>query len=298
MMALSFAAFTGLFFMQRRKPAHQPESGVQLLFPPFLICMIFILTGLALPVLEGGDCFNDFRFYQNIYSLLCLAFIYGVSAFHRYFTVPRMTAALILLNGSLFFFNPSGWDVFLKRNQPDPLSGDQTFRMITEHYSATESRENGRRLNLIFSGALPAIGYGSAGGIAFAYDGVVYDLMGLNLKKMAMADAVKTGPRAHAAFNKEVFYRISPDILMPTTIPAEQPVVLKRVVAYYCNPLNWDNRIFKNIFNDDAFKKRYTLAEIKNSREPRYACYGFFSNAFLERLRGDASYAIAHVMSY
>jgi hypothetical protein len=121
--------------------------------------------------------------------------------------------------------------------------------------------------------------------------------MGLNSTKMAHADAIKRGPRAHAAFNKGVFYELAPDILMPAAFPADRPAKLGQVRDYYCDTRSWDNIIFKNLFNDDRFKRSYSLAMVASGREPRYKCCGFFSSAFLARLR-ERGFIIEDVLRY
>jgi hypothetical protein len=296
MMSFSFVALAVLFILRHHERLRHLDREIKHIIPLATISLVFILAGLTIPVFEGGDYFKDFRFYQNIYPLLFLPVIYLALIFKRYFSMLRIAVVFVLFNLTMFYFNPAGWDVFYKNNQPGQITGDQSFRMITEYYIASAGRENGRRLNLIFSGVLPAIGYGSAGGIAYAYHGIVYDLMGLNLTKMAHADAVKRAPLGHAAFNKGVFYELSPDILMPTAIPADRPAALDSVKAYYCDPFSWDNVIFKNIFNDERFKNSYSLATVMNKKESRYKCYGFYSKSFISSLRNNPSFKIEEVL--
>jgi len=294
----SFLALTGLFLFRRHEKLKHLEKEIQQIIPLAMITFVFILIGLILPVIEGGDYFNDFRFYQNIYPLLCVPFLYLVLIFHRSFTRAKIAAVAVLFNLFFFYANPAGWDIFYSHNQPGFIPKDHAFRTISEYTIALKCRENGEQLNLIFSGFLPTIGYGAAGGIAYAYNGIVYDMMGLNHTKMAHADAIKYGPRAHAAFNKEVFYEISPDILNPTSFRTDQPIALSQEKAYYCDPLSWDNIIFKNIFNDEKFKNSYSLAIVMNMKESRYKCYGFYSKSFISRLRINPSFKIEEVLKY
>jgi hypothetical protein len=178
----------------------------------------------------------------------------------------------------------AGWANFARNNNKYVAPEDYSLDIRMEFYIAEYTRENGRRLNDFFNGDLPVIGFGAAGGIALGYDGVVYDMLGLNLPKLAHADKIKNGPKAHQSFNKKVFYELHPDIFMPTAELNSVRVSLQNINAYYCTEGSWDNLIFKNIFNDEEFKQHYTLVLVSNSEHPSYICYGYFNNDYLKRL--------------
>ena len=126
------------------------------------------------------------------------------------------------------------------------------MHISNEFFIAKNEIENGTRLNVLFQENLPTIGFGSAGGIAYGYNGFVYDLMGLNNTLMAHADREKNGPKGHQSFNKSVFYTLAPDILMPRAVPTDNRINFSQIQAYYTNTNSWDNLIFKNIFNDEV----------------------------------------------
>jgi len=281
----------------------------------------FLLVGFVLPVLEGGDHFNAFRMYQPIYPLLFLPMallllirpsnsdidphpsvivlrkdgapssqylraesIVLAPSIHK--TASQTIYAGILVSLiALMYFN--SWGVFEASNRPSGLIADQRMRMLAEFSIASDERVNGLRLRQLFQPEMPTIGFGSAGGIAYGYQGTVYDLMGLNNARMAHADAVKSGPKGHESFNKAMFYSLSPDLLMPRAAAAEDSVDLASVESYYSDPRSWDNRIFKGLFNDNRFRASYVFALFRDESHPAYLCYGYFSKAYILKLSGD-----------
>ena len=254
------------------------------LFYVSLITLIFVFLGLAAPILEGGDYTRAFRFYQSVYPFLILPYLLLLFVFKKAGSFKPLLINVVLVCVVLSWFNQADWNHFYVNNNSHTAPQDKDLCMSIEFNLARSMRKNGRRLNVVFKDQLPVIGFSAAGGIAVGYDGIVYDMMGLNLTKLAHADPNKTGPKAHQSFNKKVFYELSPDILMPNTELSNQPFNLLHVRNYYSNTNNWENLIYKNIFNDDEFKQRYTLAVVLNKAHPAYVCYGYFHNSFLEKL--------------
>jgi hypothetical protein len=146
---------------------------------------------------------------------------------------------------------------------------------------AAQERVNGERLSEIFAPQLPTVGFGSAGGIAYGYQGRVFDMMGLNDARMARADRLKTGPKGHQSFSKQVFYEIAPDVLMPRAVPFTEAVSLPAVSGYYTNSQGWDNLIFKGLYNDPEFRAKYVLAVVLDRFHPQFKCYGYFNRTYL-----------------
>lgn len=253
--------------------------------------IVFILVGITLPIIEGGDHFKAFRFFQPVYPFLIMSFIILLFIFNRtgsfkMLMLHSISVSLLLFLGS----HDAGWSNFYRNNNTFQVPEDVSFCIKMEFDITTYTRENGRRLNDFFKGNLPVIGFGAAGGIAIGYDGIVYDMLGLNLPELAHADAIKKGPKAHQSFNKKVFYKLAPDILMPTTELSSVQISLEKVEAYYCNTNKWDNLIYKNIFNDKEFRQKYTFALAVNSLQPDYVCYGYFNNNYLKKLAAKQNF--------
>lgn len=257
----------------------------------FSIMILFPLVGLVIPVLEGGDHFKGLRFYQNTYPLFILPLIGIILLFQRTRTVGIASFSIAVFFSIQVLWSESGWEKFKKNNHKDYPLSDVEFCIQNEFRIAENSRVNGERLNEIFKDELPVIGFGSAGGIAYGYDGIVYDMMGLNNTRLAHADKVKSGPKGHQAFNKKVFYELAPSILMPMVEPSETNC-LAGYQTYYTNSGSWDNMIFKGLFNDPQFKLQYRMASVQSLNYPGYKCCGYFSNQFLQKLSGDQRFRI------
>jgi hypothetical protein len=252
--------------------------------------LLFVFLGISLPVVEGGDHFHGFRFFQPVYPFLILPLFLVLIGLKQAYSFLRIALILIPSIIILFFLNKADWNNFKRNNNTFQGAEDLSLCIKIEFNIAEITRNNGKRLNDFFEGALPIIGYGAAGGIAIGYDGVVLDMLGLNLPKLAHADKIKVGPKAHQSFNKRVFFELSPEILMPTAEPAGAAISLDDVNSYYCNIGSWDNLIYKDLFNDTEFRKKYTLALASNSAKPEYICYGFFRNDYLEKLSKQPNY--------
>ena len=55
----------------------------------------------------------------------------------------------------------------------------------------------------------------AVGGFGLKYQGNTVDLMGLNNILMGHSAGDRKGIKNHAAFNKDVFYKLNPDMLLP-----------------------------------------------------------------------------------
>ncbi|MDF7826080.1 hypothetical protein P4B35_18765 [Pontiellaceae bacterium B12227] len=159
---------------------------------------VFLLPGIGIPVLVGGDHFGGFRFYQPLWPLICLI---GANEW------PRMTANLPPRLGR--FVLPvlllAGWILF-------PF----TSHIKHEFRIAKEGRENGAALAHMFQDleTWPTVAAITAGGNKLGYPGPVLDLMGLNNTEMAHAPGDAANFKNHTGFTRSVFYRWQPDILL------------------------------------------------------------------------------------
>lgn len=147
----------------------------------------------------GGDHFAQWRFYQPIMPLLPAAFALGVALClvrvrgAGVFRAPMLASGLLVVGIGWMQYYQSRFD-------------------ITKEFDLTrDGLEFGTYLNGVTP--LPSIGVGPAGGIALAYEGYIYDLLGLNWTEMAHANPVKTGMRNHASFDKATFWANRPDVL-------------------------------------------------------------------------------------
>lgn len=163
-----------------------------------LILVLCLLPGIGIPVLVGGDHFGAFRFYQPIWPLLCL-----LAAMEWPSISERLSPAVY--RALLMVLLCSGWLLF-------PL----TANLRHEFRIAREGCRYGAILAEAFqhNGDYPSVAVITAGGFKYAYPGNVFDLMGLNSTEMAHAPGSRTGEKNHSGFNRDLFYRWNPDILL------------------------------------------------------------------------------------
>lgn len=212
-------------------------------------------SGLMVPVLSGGDHFQFFRFYQPIYPLLCTGFIFWMAGFR---SIEKSTG---LLRNILYILSVIAIFIFTNPNWP---SFSSTPAINQEYGIASDFRRIGNELNTAFShsSSYPIIGEYIVGGLAYTYHGQIFDLVGLNNVEMAHSPGERIGVKNHAAFNKDVFYKHLPDVLVPreiyqTTIPDEY---------LHCGP-SLMQKILKNLECEAAFVQQYKLVIFASTPE-------------------------------
>ena len=158
---------------------------------------------LAVYAALGGDHFVLWRFYQPTVPLLAIgtALVVGVGVkaardvseageLHTSVTVASWVFAIAAFVSGAMFYYQSRFDV-------------------TKEYTLVErGLAFGNYLNT--SDPRPSIGTGPAGGIALAYDGHIYDLLGLNWPEMAHANPIKEGMRNPRELRKRRVLEVSP----------------------------------------------------------------------------------------
>jgi hypothetical protein len=250
---------------------------------------LFLIVGLAMPVVEGGDHFGACRMFQNVYPLLGISLLLPLLPFARVRKLSFDAVYLLFLGLLIALTSHVTWRSFRIANQSGAINLPQRaierqLGMYFDFSLAEGSRVAGERMDRIFDGGLPSIGVAAAGGNAYTYRGTVYDLVGLNESRMAHADTVKVGPKDHASFNVAVFYELAPDIMQPIAVPSGAVVDLQSRKIEDQDPQNFDNKIFKDIFHQDRFKSTYILALVRNPADPTDVVYGYFRKAYLNEL--------------
>jgi len=237
-----------------------------------------------MPVLVGGDHFRWFRFYQSIWPLMVLP-LYKICAL--VLEMFQLRSATITSNSLLKYLTTCFLFVcfFLGAK---PSWYDFTSPNIShEGRIASRGRKTGEVLSNFFNvSSLPTVGVVSSGGIKYTYDGIVYDLMGLNNVAIAHQLDDRYGIRNHAAFSKKIFYQLNPHILLP--------MVLDKLPIGSSYNKRWHDTVLKGLFDDEEFKARYTCVSVKNSNalESVYLC-GYFRNDFLQYLKTENVYSVS-----
>jgi hypothetical protein len=147
---------------------------------------------------------------------------------------------------------------------------------------ADYGRKNGTFIQRLFSPfpKLPSLGVVNSGGIKYAYDGEIIDLMGLNNTLMAHNHGDRKGIKNHAAFDIETFYQLQPDILWPATVIVKNWQYSESEIKQ-----SWENREgFKGLFDEARFLERYSYAKVTGKTSNAYALTGWFKKDLLRQL--------------
>jgi hypothetical protein len=251
---------------------------------------ILAVTGLCVPMITGGDHFGSFRLYQNIYPIEVLCLLYFADRILPRFleslrqsNLPQLTPRVFrFISGLMVLF------VFL----PFQLYMWNTVKSETdiEFKVANYGRKNGAFIQQLFSSLpkLPSLGVVTSGGIKYAYEGEVVDLMGLNNTIMAHNRGDRKGIKNHAAFDIDTFYQLQPDIVWPLT-------VLEKSWQYSESGIkeSWENREgFKGLFDQPQFLELYSYAKVKNKTSDGYALIGWFKKDFLKQLGINSNFQV------
>jgi arabinofuranosyltransferase len=253
------AALWGLLRLVALRARQAADTGSDRLPDlPLAVVSCVVLIGLAVPVLEGGDHFRLYRFFQPIWPLLVLPSLALAEVSFVRWTPQAFFASLrrlqwlvlVLLAAVFAVANATTWN---------DLSTDL---VQLEFRLATRARAIGENLNRTFAETgLPSVGVVVAGGVGLTYEGEVIDLMGLNLVEMAHEPGSRVGIKNHAAFNKNVFWRLQPDIMLPQTELSE-----RRIPNYEAMP---SYAIFlKGLPSDPDFQGRYRPAAVRRKGRP------------------------------
>ena len=218
---------------------------------------------LVLPVVTGGDHFQMFRFYQPAYLLAPAALI----RLFGQFAAPR-------INGHALAGATVGFAVVLATVAYDTK---RYQRLDYEFVIAAAGRELGETLNR-FNRLVPlTVGVAGAGGVAYVFEGRVWDLLGLNWAEMAHANPRKSGARNHSSFYEPLFWKVRPSLfdVAPTGEPIDQ-------VQFAVDPFS--DFIFHGISRTPRFRAAYS--PFCGQLDGRAMC-GFGLIDWLDRLPSD-----------
>lgn len=234
-----------------------------------LTLLLITVINLLLPIYTGGDHFALFRFYQ---PLLPIAYVFFALVLFDFFKSKKLKlnpslliigiiGASLLPTNRLYAYIPKMF-VFHKHSIPGTPLFDQ--------YNIVETgRAFSERLNRFFeSASLPTYGIFAAGGMAYNYDGISIDLLGLNNVAMAHADKIKRSDavKNHASFNKNVFYQLAPEMMHLWTSFVNDRNTYKSMALSDEADKSFEAKIFQHIYKDEKFKQLYHPVFITNKK--------------------------------
>jgi hypothetical protein len=251
----------------------------------FCIITLIILVGFALPFTTGGDHFGGFRFYQDLLPLFAFGIVVIVWLIKFYKINMPDTKIIFSAAAILFVFAIAFNDLIDLKN---PVKTQLNYEFLL----AKQGRDLAEKLNKAFPENKPSAGMIAVGGFGLMYQGNTVDLMGLNNILMGHSEGDRKGIKNHAAFNKDVFYKLNPGILLP-----ENADDLKEASIQYSNLLdvnNFDNEAMKNIFNDDAFQKEYSPVFILDKKN-NAGFFAFVNINYISTLKNNVNLSVQKI---
>jgi arabinofuranosyltransferase len=249
------------------------------------IVTIIILIGVLIPFTTGGDHFGSFRFYQS-FQLLFAWGIIALMILYREAAIKKTKSALVSVSLCIVLF----LGLFGAGGMYNLKSAAQN-QLNYEFYLAWQGRRIATEVNALWPGQPPSTGMVAVGGFAYKYRGTTVDLMGLNDTLMGHNKGDRTGIKNHAAFNKDVFYHLQPQLLLPKILGREE----EAEVTYtdLKNEFNFENRALKNILNDSAFNRLYEPVMLRKNPGP--PLFAFAHKSFLDKIKGDSMVTIVKI---
>lgn len=196
-----------------------------------LVSFIVILSAFLSEIITGGDHFILYRKLTPFYPFILVIFFSFSSIFSNLLNYKSKIYSILIL--AILYFSTFELSQFIAKH---------------EYTIASVGRLKANLINNAFTKAIPSVGTMAVGGLGYAYKGDVIDLMGLNNTSMAHASSTRKGIKNHAAFDKSMFYNLSPDLIINILAPCINSTTL--YTEYF-------NKALKNILFDAKFKKIY-----------------------------------------
>ena len=241
-------------------------------------------VSLIIPVLTGGDHFAMYRFYQPFWPVLllpihCLRPKYSKRQRAGGRAASRSVAVAILAAASVSIIYLSQ---FPRYDQIDS-------RVRVEFDYARGGRLLGATLNQTLPHNPPtSIGVLTAGGVAFAYQDPVIDLLGLNNVRMGHSPGDRRGNKNHAAFHLETFFELAPDLVNPRLVRRQDKIpkiaedLLPEAGSF------WDSSTL-GLFRSSRFRANYSAIFVANDEQDEVVSgiKGWATAELIDRLRSS-----------
>jgi hypothetical protein len=283
---LALAAGAGLLLLIRFiiKPRGSKLNSFLRKNGAYIAISFILFIGMSIPIAMGGDHFSQYRFFQPFWPLLIVPAFFVFGNFQEWVQLRPPLASwlnrwktwlLIPVFALVAFGNSLPWY---------RLDGSG---LAFEFRIAEIGRKTGQFLNRLFeSTQRPEVGEVVVGGIKYAYEGVIVDLMGLNNIRMAHSPGSRKGYKNHAAFNKDVFFEQRPDLIVPKLVA---PEVRTNIID---NP--WYEGLLRGLLHDGRFEILYEPVTIRriDAADPE-RLFAYFRKDYLSELRRSGLYEIS-----
>ena len=266
---------------------------------------VIAIVALIVPVLSGGDHFDGFRFYQPVYPILLLnllncarVVVSGVSPGLKSKTRPTYVARVLPFgpatptNTAQLVVAAVLLGLFISLRTVEWVYVDYRAVLGYEFDIAANGRHRGKQANVLFEAlqSRPSIGTITVGGLKYAYEGDVVDLMGLNNTRIAHNGGSRVGLRSHAAFEKRTFYELRPTMVVPLVQFSEgvSSMDAKNSMSSAMTAI-----ILKGLLDDPEFRRKYQVAEVKKATPGGVvAVAAWYDRIFLAELSRSGDFEI------
>jgi arabinofuranosyltransferase len=263
-----------------------PHEGIA----PWRLAALSAMVLLVIPVLTGGDHFVAYRFYQPAYPVMVLAAVLFLVARMPPGILDRLAAARLPKPGLTFAVLLAGlayW-TYSGAGKPSWLDAEVSpHKVIKDQFQGAEaSIQDGSHLRALFSGSpvYPTVAVTAAGGIARTYPGRIVDLMGLNTPEIAHYRGKRRGFKNHAAFEKEMFFRLpTMDVLL-----AAPPVPPMRK--------NFASTALKGLLDDPGFVREWRYGVLSRCGDTAGGFKAFYSSRLIDSLEAKGRYRFRETM--
>jgi len=242
---------------------------------------LLVATCLLIPVLVGGDHFVGYRFFQPAYPLLVLSPFMFMKYLERkglirWVFAPRGAA---ITGFVLLLLAP----VFALSQQVTWFNVERTLPITHEFKIAESGRIIGGLMSRVFSEleSYPSVGLVTVGGIKYGYEGPVDDLMGLNNSVIGRSRGDRKGFKAHAAFERQLFFAVEPEVLWDADWDSRCVQDLQG--HHDGHGFRWLDDMLEGVLSDPGFLAEYRYGQIGLRSSPHGPCVrGFLRLDFID----------------
>lgn len=218
----------------------------------FLFLLSVLLISFAIPLLVGGDHFGLYRFFQAYIPSFILLFIYLIDASFQKSYIQKIVLIILLVLSIISTKYGLIKTFYSKENLPSKI----------EWKIVKTNKQQAILLNDFFKDAssYPKLGVLAAGAMSYYYNGQSVDLLGLNNVEMAHAPKNLHGPKNHSSFNKKVFYKQAPDLLISNI-----DIAPNTTNNDYIKIGEWEGKLLDSVQKDSIFNTYYGNYIITNN---------------------------------
>ncbi len=248
----------------------KPEDGNAAGSTQQAVTMLAFITllGAVTPILTGGDHFNYFRFFQPYWPLMG---IIGLYFFRKYLLIEslptmrkpiRVGLTTVALAGTMLLAQTPPWPALLQSPTVQPtlmnefqlaLGGRHLGELLNQWNDEISEQSAGETGRL-------SLGTLTTGGVGYTYAGPVLDMLGLNNVQMAHSQGDRKGNKNHAAFHKDTFFELSPDLFAPRS-QRKRPTSRAEVFPFSKGNEFWIEAL-KGLDEDPRFLAQYAPVEL------------------------------------